>query len=282
MRIHEVSPEELDFVAAVCLDPSIPPKWRKAMEPRMEKRKDWLKSMMDNGLHVLVALEKPELVIDSLGAKDAKFKGMAVRDEFPKGLLEFVPIEFAPEPVKGEKSLFLDCLWVVPPFWQSGVAKALMERFIEKAKSFGGASVLAYEGDKWFGFFPYMPVSFFRKFGFEEVDRDESRVLLHLNSGAGEKPSLVHPKKRIIKKGDRILVDVFFNSQCPWSGWMVDKIKRNIRKYDAVVNSINTDDRKVIEEYGMSRGVCVNSVPIVKRMASWKEIEPIIRQATLH
>jgi len=75
-----------------------------------------------------------------------------------------------------------------------------------------------------------------------------------------------------------MVMDVFFNSQCPWSGWIVDKIKRNIKKYDAVVNAINTDDRKVIEEYGMSRGVCINGVPIVKRMASWKEIESIVKQ----
>ena len=74
-------------------------------------------------------------------------------------------------------------------------------------------------------------------------------------------------------------MDVFFNSQCPWSGWMVDKIKRNIKEYGVIVNAINTDDRKVIKEYGMSRGVFVNGVPIVKRMASWKEIESIIKSS---
>jgi len=280
MQVREISTKELDFVAAVCLDPSIPPKWREAMQPCMETRKNWLKTMMDKGLRVLVALEKPEIAIASLGERNTKFKSMIVRGEFPKGLLEYVPIEFSPEPVKGEKSLFINCLWIVPPFWHSHVARALMESLMEKARVCGGASVLAYESDKWFGFFPYMPASFFRKFGFKEVDRDGSRVLLHLNLGTDEKPSLILPKKRIAKKSDRMVVDVFFNSQCPWSGWMVDKLKRNIKKYDAVVNAINTDERKVIEEYGLSRGVCMNGTPIVKRMASWKEIEETVKQAT--
>ena len=32
-----------------------------------------------------------------------------------------------------------------------GVARALMERCIENARAHGGVSVLAYDGDKWFG-----------------------------------------------------------------------------------------------------------------------------------
>jgi GNAT superfamily N-acetyltransferase len=281
MQIHEVSREEIDLVAAVCLDPSIPPKWREAMKPCMKIRKKWLEVMMGKGLRVLVALENPNVVIDSLSVQNAKFKEMAVHGRFPKGLLEYVPIEFAPEPVKGEKSLFINCIWVVPPFWHSNVARALMERFIEKAKTCGSASVLAYEGDKWFGFFPYMPASFFKRFGFKEVDRDETRVLLHLDLGANQKPILVRPKKKV-EQSDKMVIDVFFNSQCPWSGWMVDRIKRNARKYDAMVNAINTDDRKVIEEYGISRGVRIDGIPIVKRMASWKEIESIAKHAKSH
>ena len=33
-----------------------------------------------------------------------------------------------------------------------GVARALMERCIENARAHGGVSVLAYDGEKWFGF----------------------------------------------------------------------------------------------------------------------------------
>jgi GNAT superfamily N-acetyltransferase len=282
MQVREISVEELDFVTAVCLDPSIPPKWREAMKPAMEARRQWLKAMMQKGMQISVALEETEKAISSLGPRNAKFKEMATDGNFPEALIESLPIEFAPEPVKGEKSLFIDCLWVVPPFWHKDVAKMLIERVVENAKTYGGASVLAYEGDKWFGFFPYMPADFFKKFGFKEVDREGSRVLLHLNLGADEKPKLIYPKCRTSEESGKIAVDVFFNSQCPWSGWMVDKIRQNIKKYEAVVKVINTDDRKTIEKYGMSRGVCVNGMPIIKRMASWKEIETTIEQAKTH
>jgi hypothetical protein len=172
-------------------------------------------------------------------------------------------------------------MWIVPPFWHRGIAKALLEKCIEKAKAYGGISVLAYEGDKWFGFFPYMPASFFKKYGFEEVDRDGSRALLHRDLGAGRRPRLIKPKCRRHGRSGKTVVDVFFSSQCPWSGWMVGQVKQGMKKYDAVVKILNTDDRELMTRHGFSRGVCVNGEPVVKRMASWKEIESFVKQAKL-
>ena len=50
---------------------------------------------------------------------------------------------------------------------------------------------------------------------------------------------------------------------------MVDQIKRNAKRYPRTsVNVVNSDDRKVVEEFGLSRGVYVNKKPAVKRMVS--------------
>jgi hypothetical protein len=257
MHVREVLADELDLVSSVCLDPSVRSEWKQIMEPCMVARKKWLKTMMTKGLEISV-------VFDSVRGQT-----------HPTGLIEYVPIKYAAEPVEGGNSLFINCIWVIPPRWHRGFARVLLERAIEKAKAYGGLGVLAYEGDRWFGFFPYMPASF-KKSGFEEVDRDGSRVLLHLTLGRSEKPKLIKPKVRKVK-GDRLIVDVFHSCQCPWSGLMVDQIKQRIKKYDAVVKMIGTDNRKVVEKYGMSRGVCVNGVPIIKRMASWKEIEAALK-----
>ena len=279
MQILNVLPEELDYVAMLCVDPDLPHKWREEMKITMDTRKQWLKSMMKKGLRVLVALEKSEDVLRSLkGVKSSKIKKLAVQGNIPKGLIEYLPIEFAPEPVKGENAVFIDCIWVLPLFWHTSIAKSLLEKLVEDAKPYGGASVLAYDGDKWFGFFPYMPASFFKKFGFKEVCRDGSRVLLYRDLGANKPPLLISPKNKIVEKDDKLVLDIFFNSQCPWSGWMVNKIKRHIKKYDVIINEINTDDRKVVEEYGISRGVYINGVPAIKRMATWKEVEELIKQ----
>ncbi len=280
MRIHEVLAEELDYVSAICLDPSVPLRWQEIMKPCMEERNKWLKAMIAKGLRVLVALDKPEAVAESLGLEVGKIKAKAkvVHGNVAVGLIEYVPIEFACEPVEGKDGLFINCIWVIPPFWRRGVARMLLENCLEKSRAYGGVSVLAYEGDRWFGFFPYMPAGFFEKFGFREVGREETRVLMYLDLGKNVKPKLIKARSVKVKESGKLVVDVFYSSQCPWSGWMVDKVKRGMKKYDAVVNAINADDRKIIEKYGLSRGIRINGVPVLKWMASLKEIELIVKQ----
>ena len=221
MQILEISAEELDYVARLCLDPFMVPTWREAMQLAMAVRKEWLKSMMDDGLRVLVALEKSEDVLSSFSTRNKKIRELIIRGKIPKGLIEYAPIEFAPEPVIGENSLFINCVWVLPKFWNAGVAKSLLDRFIEDAKTYGGVSVLTYDGDKWFGYFPYMPMSFFRKFGFREVDRDGSRVLLHLNFGDGEQPRLIYPKTRQVGKSDMLWMFFSTVSVHGRGGWLI-------------------------------------------------------------
>jgi hypothetical protein len=257
MSIHDLNTEEIGLVEAICLDPSVPKKWKEAMGPSMEHRKSWLRDMMKQGLGVSIVL----------GPKGGK-----------KGLIEYCPLELASEPITKGNSLFINCMWVVPPAWKSGTAKALLNCTIEKAKSFGGLTVLGYEGDKWFGFMEYMPSSFFKRFDFQEADRDGTRVLLHLDLGGKEKPSLLSSRKRAVSDSDTTLVEILFNSQCPWSGWMVDKVTRNLKKYDVVVKSVNTDERSVLEDYGLSRGVCINGMPVLKRMGTVKEVEALVKE----
>jgi len=281
VKIEKITEDGLDFVSAICLDPSIGPKKREAMQDAMADRTQWIRKMMQNGLEIFVALEKPRREgIHYKWAGDMFHSDLAVHGQVPKGLLELVPIESAPEPVKGENSLFIDCIWVLPPFWHTGVAKCLMESFIHRAKQFGGASVLAYEGDKWFGTsLKYMPSGFFERFGFKEVAKDGSRVLLFLDLGAGKPPTLIHPKTKPFNEKNKITIDALCNSQCPWSRWMIDQTKRNVKKYPRVnVNVVNSDDRKIIEEFGISRGICINGKPVIKRMASWKEIRTEIEK----
>lgn len=138
--------------------------------------------------------------------------------------------------------------------------------------------MLAYESDKWFGTsLKYMPSSFFKKSGFKEVSRDGTRVLLHLDLGARKSSMLVFPKKRVIGEKGETVMDVFCNSQYPWCGRMVDKIRRSMRKK---LNMINTDRRDFIEQFGVARGIFINGEPVIKRMTSWKEIKSALNKFT--
>lgn len=283
MKIQSISGEDMGYVSAICLDPSVGSRTREAMRESMAERIRWVRRMMAKGLKVFVALEKPrQKRIHYKWAGDMIHADLAVDGWVPKGLLESVPIEFALEPIKGRDSLFIDCIWVLPPFWHTGVAKRLMKSFIKSAKTYGGASVIAYDGARWFGTsIEYMPLGFFETFGFEEVARDGSRVLLHLDLGAGEQPKFIYPKTRRCRKTGETRLDVLFNSQCPWSKFMVEDIERNVKKIPGVtVNIVRTDDRKTIEGSGMSRGVFINGKPVVRRMASWKEIKSTLDEFT--
>ena len=255
LEFRKITVEEFPYVSYLCLW-GISRRQKEVMKEHMEKRLKWIEEMLPKGLEIVVAL----------GPRKSK-----------KGLIEYLPIEDVPEPVRGEHSLFINCVWVLPRHSKAGIGKGLVQHFLKAAKEVGGATVLAYEGDKWFDYFDYMPADFFRKFGFEEVSRDETRVLLHLDLGAHEAPKLIFPKSRKKIEKDKVALDVFCNSQCPWCGWMADNIKKGMGKYLGVtLNVIDTDPRETIERYGMARGVSINGEPVIKRMATWKEVKSVL------
>ncbi len=276
MEIHKIIEENLDIISSICLDPSVDQETRVLMENGMDERICWIKKMIPKGLEILVALENPRHEeIHYKWAGKMLHSDLAVHEQVPMGLLEYIPIEQALEPVKGNNLLFINCMWILPPFWLKGVGKALVESFIERAKKFGGASVIAYDGDSWFGTsIKYMPISFFKKYGFEEVDRDGSRVLLFLNLGSTTQPKLIYPKYGEPKDNKKSKMKIFSNNQCPWSRYMINTFKKELSQYSNIdVNIIDTCKREVIQNLGISRGVSLNGTALINRMASWEEIK---------
>ncbi|MFX0007432.1 MAG: hypothetical protein ACFFAV_11990, partial [Candidatus Hermodarchaeota archaeon] len=119
-----------------------------------------------------------------------------------------------------------------------------------------------------------MPSSFFKKFGFKEVDRDGSRVLLYLDLGSSNPPKFILPKSKDVNTNKKLNLDLFFNSQCPWSRYMVNTVNNYLKNHPNItINLVNTDDKELIERMGISRGVVLDGKPIIKRMASLEEIQ---------
>lgn len=81
MQIREISAEELEYAASLCVDLGIPRKLREEMKPKMDAKKEWFKTMMYKGLQIYVALENSEKVLGSAGAKNAKIKELIVREK---------------------------------------------------------------------------------------------------------------------------------------------------------------------------------------------------------
>ncbi|NHJ21969.1 MAG: GNAT family N-acetyltransferase [Candidatus Lokiarchaeota archaeon] len=281
MIVKKISKAELDFIPTICLDPSVGKESIAEMQKGMSDRLVWIKKMMEIGLEIFVALEEPKNEeIHYKWAGKMLHSDLAVNGQVPMGLLECVPIECAIEPIKGENSLFINCIWILPPFWGKGVGKALIEYLITRAKDIGGVSTIAYEGDKWCGTsINYMPFEFFKKFGLKEIERDGSRVLLHLDLGAENPPKLIYPQyENLQNERDNCLV-AFYNSQCPWSKLMIDDLNKNIEENPNLqFKAIKTDNREIIQKYGISRGLIIEGKPIIKRIALWNEMQKEIKK----
>ena len=276
MEIQTITEDNLDLICAVCLDPSVDKETRNLMENGMNDRMSWIKEMRSKGLEILVALEKPRNEkIHYKWIGKMLHSDLSIHGQVPMGLLEYLPIEYALEPIEGENSLFINCMWVLPPFWHSGVGTTLLESFIERAEHYGGASVIVYDGDKWFDTsIEYMPLSFFKKFKFKEVDRDGSRVLLYLDLGSSSPPNFIFPQLKDFYKSKKLKLDIFYNSQCPWSKYMINSVKNEVEKKSMIdFNVVKTNNSDLIKDLGISRGVFLNGKPITNRMASWEEIK---------
>ena len=275
MEITFISEDNLDILRGICLDPSVDKKTRILMENGMEERIAWVKHMIPKGLGILLAHEKPRNEnIHYKWVGNMLHSDLAIQGRVYMGLLEYIPIEYALEAINGENSLFINCMWILPPFWQTGTGKALLEVFIDKAREYGGASVIAYDNEKWLGTsINYMPTSFFKKFGFQKVDHDGSRMLLYIDLGESSPPKFISFKSRELDKSSQCL-EIFFNSQCPWARFMVNSVKKGTEKYPQLtIKCINTGNSEIVHSTGISRGICFNGMPIIKRMASWEEIK---------
>jgi GNAT superfamily N-acetyltransferase len=277
MEIRELKKNELDFAVLPCVDPG----FRRTLKEGTSLRKEFLRKMMRKGLSVLVALEEPgrKERIDYPGVGKVKTKDLSVNGQIIAGLIEYLPIEEATIPVKGKNLAFIDCIWVITPFWRRGVAKALMEKFFEKTHSdFYGSAVIAYEGEFWWGFFDYMPKWFFQKFGFRKVERDGNSILMFKNYKDVQPPKFILPKSKSILNSGRIKVELFWSNQCPYSWWVKKLAEKEFSKTSGIeLNFVNTDNRKTVEKSGIIFGLTIDRKIIYNRTPSWDEVKKVLK-----
>ncbi len=280
MQIKEIKEDELDFAVLPCADPG----FRKTLKQGMALRKEFLKKKMREGLSILVALEEPgeEEIINYPGVGQVNTKDLSVNGKIVAGLIEYLPIEKANFPVNGKNIAFIDCIWVIPPFWRKGVAKNLMENFVEKThgQRFSGAAVIAYEKESWWGFFDYMPGWFFQKFGFTQVQRDGNSILMLKDYKDARPPKLILPELMSASKPGKAKVDLFWSGQCPYSWWVRKLTEREFARTPNIkLSLVNTDNRKIVEKSGVTFGLTINGKIIYNRIPSWDEAKKALKSA---
>jgi hypothetical protein len=278
MEIRELKEDELDLAILPCVDPG----FRKTLKQGMVLRKEFLKKKIRKGLSVLVALEdKGEREeIDYPGVGKVKTEDLSLKGNIITGLIEYLPIEETNFPVNGKNLAFIDCIWVITPFWRKGVAKNLMETSIEKTlgQNFSGAAVIAYEKESWWGFFDYMPSWFFQKFGFRQVERDGNSILMLKNYKNAKPPEFILSEPKPTSKPGKVKAELFWSGQCPYSWWVKKLTEKEFGKnVNIELSFVNTDDRKTVEKFGITFGLTINGKIVYNRIPSWDEIKKALK-----
>jgi GNAT superfamily N-acetyltransferase len=276
MEIRELKADELDYAVLPCVDPG----FRKTLGQGMSMRKEFLKRMKSEGLSVIVALEEmgEQKSIEYPGVGEVKTGDLSFKGKMPVGLIEYTPIEKTIFPVRGENLAFIHCIWVITPFWRKGVGRALMESFMEKTSHLSGAAVIAYQGESWWGFFDYMPKWFFDKFGFGEVDRNGTSVLMFKSYKKTRLPELISSRPDSEAKQKAKEVEFFWSTQCPYSWWvgkLLEEELKNNPKYQSKL--VNTDKREVAQRLGQTFGLRINGKTVFNRIPSWEEVKQALK-----
>ena len=210
-----------------------------------------------------------ELAFKPLGrAKDVKrfwnyntlFKGVrilvAYESTSPVGHLEYIPIEHAPRPVQGERLTFITCMFVQPKHRWHGVGAHLLEACEEKAREqSGGLAVIAYPDSL------FMPAGFFVEHGFTVVDDNDCAWLLTKTWQDVPQPKFLPRRYQPVPTpAGKTTVDLFWCGQCPFWAHARDELLHVAHELGqrVVVHEINTDDRAVMERWGIANGVFIN------------------------
>jgi len=90
-------------------------------------------------------------------------KFIALDNGKPIAQAECVPIEHAPFPVKGERSIFINCLWIDKDYRNQDVAQKILNTCINEYKKYSPQGIATIALDDWL---PWLQVSQFIKLGF--------------------------------------------------------------------------------------------------------------------
>ena len=237
MKIVPLS-EEYEDNYFVCLED-----WSDEISEGKDHKELWFQKMKDKGLGVQLALNE---------------------EEKPVGMIHYIPIEHSF--IEGRNLYFILCIWVhgykdkgVGNNQKQGIGKALIKAAEEDVKK-GGAEGLA----AWGLPIPvWMKASWFKKQGYKQVDKEGfmGRVLLWKPfSDSAEPPKWIKAKKKPELDPEKVVVTGFMNGWCPTYNMVQERAKRASAELgDRVVfQEINTLDKEVFEEWGISDALFIN------------------------
>ena len=235
MEIVDLTDEHMLFVAACTHIDDLD----EEMDRARRVRESWLRNALTKGLKVKVAIDKGK----------------------PVGFAHCLPIELGAWGMSGKDLMTIPCLTlnykrVYNRVQSSGYGRALMGAVeAEARKNKKAVAVLAYDTDFWF-----MPASFFKKLGYQEVGRQGGTVLMLKAFELVDPPSMhkLNYKPKLIE--GKVVVDVFWNPICLTSIIEIQRVREVCAEYidKVVLREFNCGSKEVLEKYQTSRALFVN------------------------
>jgi GNAT superfamily N-acetyltransferase len=205
-----------------------------------ERRLGWLKSNYENGVRVKVALLDGER----------------------SGFVYVIPIEACPWGPLGRDLMVVPCLVTQSKAKNRGVGRALLAAAEEEARARGkkGLVIQAYDWD-----FFFMPLAYFEKLRFEEVERIDNSVLLWKPfDETAEPPRQLKPNYKFEPVSGKAVVDLFYNTFCETSDIEAQRVREVAAEFGdrVILNEYPADDRETLLKYRIPRGIYVNGESI--------------------
>jgi len=214
--------------------------WSDEMNEAGDHKACWYEKMKDKGLGV-------KLAVDDQGKVG--------------GMIQYIPIEhsFA----EGQDLYVILCIWVHGykkgrgNFQKKGMGKALIQAAEEDVRAKGAKGIAA-----WGISLPFwMKASWFKKQGYVKVDNQKGQILLWKPfTDDAVPPKWIKPKKKPEQKEGKVVVTALLNGWCPAQSIAVERAKRAASEFGDKIDfrEINTLDRKVFLEWGISEGLFID------------------------
>ena len=185
---------------------------------QVSSKKAWLKDRFDDGLVFLKSVERG------------------------KCFIEYIPAEYAWNPIDAEGYMYIDCLWVSGSFKGHGYSNDLLASCIEDSKAKGkkGLCILCAAKKK-----PFLADPKFLKYkGFAVCDESDNGIQLwYLPFAADSEP----PRFKECAKHPHVDEEgyvLYYTSQCPFNAKYVPIVERTAKEHNIPFRAVHIKSRE--------------------------------------
>lgn len=255
MEIIDLTPD-YEKTYFMCLED-----WSDEMKEAGSHKERWYAKMKDKGLRVKLA---------------------QMDDGQICGMVQYLPIELSF--VQGEDLYFVNCIWVhgykegVGNQQKQGIGKALLQAAEADVKALGANGLAA-----WGLLIPvFMKAFWFRRQGYRIADRQGLMALMWKPfTKTAVSPKWIKSVKKPKPLPGVVTVTAFVNGWCPAQSLACERARRAAAELGEKVlfTEIDTSDREIFLEWGISDGLFVDGVEIpTGPPPSYEKVRAVIRK----